>query len=984
MYASIRFRDHLNHPQYHWPLTLLTEHVTFPQPVKSGCWQLVDGNGQPVPFQTTDHVTEDGLVTALNLHFLSDLPTGGSREFHFIPAENSRENIPLDTPFSLTAEPEAGCFHVAYGDKRMTCRLGFGDICWKMLYKGSIFTEVEILCRSGKKCHTLRLRMIRQLPFWELRETLEGFDGTQPPMELYFDGFDFTHRCSWKRPVEKIDDYLIDGKLPVTLCPYENWDPWCQSKFIGFSEKDLTASLFIRDCLEWKEETFPLWGSRRSFGVTFRYEDSVLKACFPRKNGSRSMAIAVYPDSSPESSWDLWLRHAWLDLNKVRRWVLDWEEPQGQYPLFFDPARFAEASPSPEAMDSLFYGKSIAVNDPSACSPGSTTREFADWVPSIDLTAARMTPEQFGRAKAFFAFMAYATADENFFPTRNMLAGHPNFLIDALAAAGFVAALFPNHPERMAFFRIFDDAVANNLKYHVRPDVAAYGSLGGRHTESPGCYCRYHLRILMFNTILLVKSGFRPSVIGPQGAKWLNWFVNILSAPVDGRRLFPEQGAHCYSPEIIYAVNLLAQLLEPDFPELAQNVYAACQGSPLFSWIMPTSDPYLTLFTPKTGGTVCLQSEKFTGYGCILREAVGTPEEISLHVQQLDRGPNYRWGTFENTGNGGIFYYAAGKRYSMVSTEDLGDRAVGAEEGSCGFCVRKGHTFHNIGFRELTEPLYAFPQVKSIKLLADPDIAQYYKYRRASLVGKDYAVLYDAVTHMRASGRFTWSVHEKAAYPQIFQLLPGVGHSECSEQTSAVFTSNGDDRDIPAACRTKYRTYEGHGNFLTVVSHREDLRAERTVFGGKVSMPGREDLLFESQARIRYTQEGLCFDGFSGILTRDEAGFSGALLEGSKIGCGSFLAELTGKAGFGFAGDGDRWQGVLTAAESCVFSVCGHTLRLEAGSYRWELAQELTAQRLPDHPYDSPKDFIRDTRRHEFGFNGYDFWDEGEILHYPD
>lgn len=32
------------------------------------------------------------------------------------------------------------------------------------------------------------------------------------------------------------------------------------------------------------------------------------------------------------------------------------------------------------------------------------------------------------------------------------------------------------------------------------------------------------------------------------------------------------------------------------------------------------------------------------------------------------------------------------------------------------------------------------------------------KYRRISLVGKDYVVFYDAVTHMRAFGRFNWVV----------------------------------------------------------------------------------------------------------------------------------------------------------------------------------------------------------------------------------
>ena len=105
------------------------------------------------------------------------------------------------------------------------------------------------------------MRIIRQLPFWELREELTGFEDGAAPMELFFEGFDFRRRFSWERPVEKIDDYLIGGKLPVTIEPYENAVPWCQSKYIAFSEENLTAGLFIRDNLDWKEDTYAIWGS---------------------------------------------------------------------------------------------------------------------------------------------------------------------------------------------------------------------------------------------------------------------------------------------------------------------------------------------------------------------------------------------------------------------------------------------------------------------------------------------------------------------------------------------------------------------------------------------------------------------------------------------------------------------------------------------------------------------------------------------------
>ena len=39
-----------------------------------------------------------------------------------------------------------------------------------------------------------------------------------------------------------------------------------------------------------------------------------------------------------------------------------------------------------------------------------------------------------------------------------------------------------------------------------------------------------------------------------------------------------------------------------------------------------------------------LRSVKYTGHGIILRAGVDTPEELSVHLDQVDQGPNYRWG----------------------------------------------------------------------------------------------------------------------------------------------------------------------------------------------------------------------------------------------------------------------------------------------------------------------------------------------------
>ena len=989
MYKTIVLKDHLNHPYYNWPVTLLTESVEFAAPAKPGYWQLLDGEGNSVPFQVTDMALADGLAVSAKLHFVASLAPGEEKVYHFVPAE-AAPVANLDTLFTFTKEADG--FAVHYNGRTMRVRVEADEITFEEVACGPVFAETRITCRQGSGTRILWVRIIRQLPFWELREELTGFEEGAAPMELFFEGFDFRRRFSWERPVEKIDDYLIGGKLPVTIEPYENAVPWCQSKYIAFSEENLTAGLFIRDNLDWKEDTYDIWGSHRSFGITFYYENETLRAVFPSKNCARRVAIAVYPEADPVTIRPMWMRYAWINLDKVRRWVLDWEEPQNQYPRFFDQqhgvptlAEYYAQNGMPlngSLMEGMINTRSATVNDLEDIGPVSN-REFADWTVCFDVTAAEMTSAQYKRAKAFFAFMAYVTQDENYTPTRNMLAGHPNFLADTVAASGYVAAMFPHHPEREMFRQYFDDCVAANLEYHIRPDVAAWHALGGRHTENLSCYSQYNLRTVMHTTMLLTKCGYRSALSCPKGAKWLNWYLNTLSAPVEGRRMYPQQGAHCHDPEISYFLNGFAQVMEADYPELAKNYYAACKGSPLINWIVHYYDPYRVFFTPKFHDEICLKSEKFTGYGCILREAVGTDAEVSLHVQQLDRGPNYRWGCFENTGNGGIFYYAAGKRYSFVAIEDTGDRNLGAEEGSCGFCVQQGHTFHNIGFHELTEPMFVFPQIKSIKLLADPKIEQYYKYRRASLVGKDYAVLYDAVTHMRARGRFTWSVNAAEDYPHIFQLLPGTGFTETGALTS-VPTANYGVVEMKLSQQSKYRAYEGNGNFLTLVSHRPDMQAKRTEFGAQVTLPERTDFVFEDQARIRYAENGLIFDGFSGLITRSADGFSGALLEGTKIGCGSFRAELSGKAGFNFAPTAHGFSGKLQAEETVRFTVCGEMLELEKGSYTWCFDGKLTAERLPDPHFDGLGGFVRDTRRHEFGFSGYDFWEKEEILQYPE
>lgn len=933
MQITLTIKDCMKQKGCAWPITTLSYPLAFDKGVREGDWELRDAKGKQVPFQTEDITVKDGLVTGLTLYFQAGLAEGEYKEYHFTAGEGKTEPAGKEAfapLFGFTARREDGGFSVSYGDRRMVCRTGFRNPEYKVLRSGSILDEIEIVCRGdGEERYRMLVRRMTGMPFWELEESMSGIDeGENADMEIVFQNFDFTHRYSNARPVEKIDQYLSeDNELPVVVMPFENWVPWFQSKYIAFLGEGASAGLFIRDNLGWDDGKYAIWGSNREFGIRFRYEEDTLTARFPLRNGKRFVGIAAYQGGESDYVERLWKWYAFLHLDKVKGWVLDWEEDQGQYPRFFkgDPETPAYRSLKNCGVQPLLDGLGREAAGVERMGPVGN-RIFADFTAIFDRTARDMSKEEFDRARAMFAFMGYATKDENYMPLENMLAGHPNFLGDTAAVSGFVCALFPGHPESGLFQAYFKKAVAGNMKYHIRPDVVAYESLGGRETENLSCYSFAMLRPLMQVCSLFELCGYDNPIVCENGAKWLNWMTNSLSAPVDGRRIVPQQGAHSRTEDIPYLLYQMAQMLETAYPDIARNTYAASEGSALCGF-EHGGEIWRTLFCKKgEEGRLTLKTEKFTGFGCILREGMGTPEEISVHVQQLDRGPNYRWGCFENTGNGGVYYYAAGKRYSYNAPEDTGDRDLGAEEGNCGFAVKKGHTYHNIGFMDLKEPLRDFPAVKQVKLLAGDPVRDYYKYRRVWLVETDYAVMYDAVTHMRALGRFLWTVNEAEEFPEIWQLVPGAKRIETTDGTEQYRAGNGDGHRLDPRLRSKSVYYEGNGNFLTIVSHRKDMQTRREEYGALVELPDRVDHLFEDEAKIRFRGEDFSFEGHSGMVSIHKNGtVRGALLEGRRISQGDLHICLEGRGAVFFENKKAAenmeheggWRGMVSADEFC-------------------------------------------------------------------
>lgn len=991
-------KDSMHHTQFQWPETLLTWDAEFNEGLKPEAVIMTDNTGKEIPFQLWDVETKAGFLRRAKVSVLSSLAPGEEKRFCLQAGMPALEEA-LD--FDISFAGNRDLFVLQYRGITFRAVCSCREKSWTCTERGSLFSDYSIRAvLDGGAEYSVRLRLMRNIPFFELEEDI--LVGQQESMELVLEGYDPDRRYSWCRPEEKIDQYLTeDNFVPVTVMPYENWNPWFQSKYIEVSDGELACGLFIRDNEKWDDGKYAIWGSDPALGIRTRYDGKVTWE-FPLEPGRRFTGIAVYPHQTGYIEY-LWTWYTLFNLNKVKQWVLEWPTPQMEYPLFWKgpEARTLVSNVFNREVGGMSMKEVIDELSKTMAAPGKINpvdcREFADWAVVFDITAAEMDQTDFGRAKAVMAFMAYVAMDENYMPTRHMLAGHPNFLADVAAVAGYAAALFPSHPDRVVWAGFFQNAVRKNLLYHIRPDVAAWKSKGGRPTENTACYNFASLVPQVRVCMLFERCGLENPLSGGWAEKWLYWLVNSLSAPVSGRRLFLPQGAHAGKfhhgyVEIPYSLMELARMNAQNAPELAQTVYSACAGSPLVSHEIEDyeKDPWRYLSVPqKRLGIPELHSEKFTGYGYILRANVGTEKEISVHLQQLDHGPNYRWGTFQNTGNGSIHYFAAGKRYSFHASEETGDRNLDACAGSCTFAVLNGHTYYNIGFADLENPLLDLGFVQGAAIRSEDEIAHLYRERSIMLCGGEYIVVYDQVADMTTRGRFSWFVNRKEGFPYIFQIKPGVPARPYPESHAVDVLEEADSEDREEFLQ-KGIGYDGKGDFLTIVSHLAELSAIYTAYGAEVILPGRRDMVFADSGKIRYRDEINKFDGWRGIISREDTGTARAvMLKGQSIAIDG-VELAVGKETTAVSveiRDGKITGRLVLSEEDTIFWTTdnikeSHTI--SAGQYYWECERKITlTELLENYQYQENKSFERNIGKHEFGFSGFDFRRKKTNWKYP-
>lgn len=724
--------------------------------------------------------------------------------------------------------------------------------------------------------------------------------------------------------------------------------------FWGDGPREL--GVFVYDHARWDDGQYGIWQPTPDLCVYFRYAGDKLYFTYPLAEGSRSTAIAIYDKGAGEMECAefskamtslggamkaentayrymnlLHSRYALLNLDKVKDWVLEYpmNARRADIPYKAEVGRSSIEGFMKEMRSSAMGYYMAGLNSYPGVHSIEHRQVYGRYVQEYLTYLYELDEADRKQAEALFLLAGYVNMTEAMNALRTSIAGTPNMAADGWSMTGVDAALFPEHPMAPVWEAYFRKSLELYGLFYTRPDVQTYESEGGRWTESLGIYNWAYLKPVTAANLALVSEYGRNSMAGKHMAMRGRWMVDMLTAPVSVttaawpdrhlQRVYPPHGAHSggrFVPQFSY-VYQLGSFLENYDPMTAEYLHWANRMG-----VAPEGKPYdsnwdyvfSSLYDDRNNGTnPHLKSTKYTGHGIVLRAGVGTPEELSIHLDQVDKGPNYRWGNQGEGNSGGIYYYASGKIWSGYENESAGDHIQNNLDNVCNFGVMKNGDFRTVGYNELKYPLYdlgiaQFAQVLSDKTSPYSSWPEYIG-RSIMLVGTDYFLIFDETgTNWRASNRFSWFVHNEDALPTI--IFFGNNARKDHWSTAATVNSYGFYRDAI-------------GSQLTLVSHRNDisvadgdlvrspLMPEEPVFEYRpdrnaghcegvyhIETAKGRDVVFRSGKKIECAGANFSFSGKAGVARRMSDGpIHLAIFDGEEISYGRVSMKLSADAG---------------------------------------------------------------------------------------
>lgn len=920
---KFRLKEYIGLENYNWENALLT--YVFDEKPKANVI-VTSGSNETTPCQIGK--TGDGKYA---VSLVTGLKSGEEKEFAFQNDGKNYNSIAYDRNgitvldnegIEISVDPDGeSLFEI----KNKLCRTvgraelsaPIADKKIETLENGAVFARVKIWVQlENGGSYSVILCLAREQEFVTLTEDI-GTDGEK--MRIVWKSFSPVKRLSaGTRATQAIDEYLKPNKeIPVLLLPHDVTSGVVETPFITFFDDKASVGVFIGDSEKWWDGSYSIQSNNKLNAVRFFYDESVLDKFsfeYPLNSGSRETCIAMYASETEYKSKlrshirELQFWNYYLPLDEYKDYIFDYDDSNEKYPKYFDKERFDKdrqyhfpggydkngIPPADEVLKRI--EECEIVSDPWHFGP-VWSRVFGEIVPLLDLEANEMKREDFKKARNICVLFAYYAMRENPFPTRHTLAGHANFCMDYVSIVGLAAAMFPHHPDAEKWKNYYHRAVLLNMKFYVRPDVKAWGAKGGRSTENLGCYSWAGLRHILSTGEMIDESFGDNPALCRNFAKWAEWFLNSLSSPINNRRAFPPLGAHAgghtlnpYYPTFYFRV--MGKMLKNYSPLLAEQILNVCPAEPLvqlenfekndvWSYMNKNAD------TGNAGIRPDLKSEKFTGFGYVMRSHMNRENEMCVLLQQIDEGPNYRWGSSCNGGCGNIYYYADNKRFSDNRKEDVGDDIMADCDVSCCFAVLQGKHFTSVGMNELTYPLSDFGFCQYARVNAGAYSSDEYNYRSVLMADNDYIAIYDSVRDYRTEGRFSWFSNEKDEMPDIYNLKPGLSPREVkSPQLTVIgdeYNHRANGMDIPD--KTRGVMYDGRGDFFTVVTHKKELKPEKRDFGTVVKKKNSVDYVFDAPYRLNVCEKEAEFSGrvgFARIYGENE--YDLAIFDGSVIG----------------------------------------------------------------------------------------------------
>jgi len=1020
----IRFvlSDRLEHPFYFWPRTLLHCPITFAEPAQLDRLHLVNAEtGEPVPVQFSEVVAEGGQVHSATLHFFSDLPRGGHREFvlsesaapveikPLVSAHADGQTIVLDNgalqvriPSSqvLAGEAPGPVLQLARGGKWFgSSQLRFANdmvttLKTEPLANGPLFAAYKLTYETaGGSRYIATVQLNAGMEFVRLHEDMEGVRlGVHGKITSIWSDLGLTHRQSANHPYptppkpldydayawEPIDQpypprpgVIESGELPFVVGLYQPWAPYHTSTFANFWNQQTNDALavFIDRVGDWQDHEYANEIASPALQIGFHAKDGEFHSTSPLVRGSRSTCFALYDHARDKEAMHrieqqaagvkadgltykatftfvshalfLQSRYGTLDLDLVKDWVLEYPREARRAAVVFQTGELKSAAE---------LERRILTSNFTCALPCAGTRQNADfspvpcrqvqrsWIDGYNRLEASLSERQRRRLTATLLLMSYITGGEEFMPLVTMLSGHPNFLADVKSVPAGVAFLFPQHAMAPAWADLWEKAMVLTTRYNTRPDVHTWDAVGGRWTENLGTYVWAFLRPTLRTAFLAEQFDGRQRFLSPQIVELAEWLTNAISAPFAGESkeawaLLELDGGHewgtvapghapvrvhlplgAHSDERIPPRSLwyLGSLLRNYAPLAAEHALWAARPASQDTETAPGPNAWDAMYTaPENLGTnPHLASCKSTGYGIVLRSAVGSAEEVSVHLQQIDEGPNYRWGRSAEGGCGAVYFYAAGKAFSFTGSEDVGDRNDQDTDFCSNFGVYKDGFFRTIGMNVLSRPHYDLGPGQFAEIVPrqapEPYATPEYVSRSVLLAGHDYFVLTDRVQHPLVDHRFSWFVRRGAAFPEMHFVRSGDPKSRQTKR-STVETEE-----------TIGMWVDGEGDSMVVITHRKDIVAKPTGYGCMVQAPGVNDMVFQSADGARYSDSSVRFEGTAGLVRHSSDGVEFSLFHGTMVGVGdvTFRTEDTDLGIGGVMAPGSALRGRFIATKN--------------------------------------------------------------------